>query len=147
MSEQIAQISSMVKNPQHGQGRTDCRVAVIARAIFSGWSPRDCTIHKAIRSAERGPIPGICRNCAIKSRIDDGYSVFLKTGGPLLVQRRIGQLQGEGLEPAEIQLQRAIFFTFGAARILKLRIGFRPSFFSIQHDAIPERVAPRDLVP
>ncbi|MEY2488476.1 MAG: hypothetical protein QOC70_418 [Verrucomicrobiota bacterium] len=43
-----------------------------------------------MRSAERGPIPGICRNCTIKSRIADGYSVFLKTGGPLLVQRRIG---------------------------------------------------------
>jgi hypothetical protein len=75
----------MVKNPQRGHGRTDRRVAAIARAIFSGWSPRDCTIHKAMRSAERGPIPGICRNCAIKSRIDDGYSVFLKTGGRLLV--------------------------------------------------------------
>ena len=97
----------MVKNPQCGHGRTDCRVAVIARAIFSGCSPRDCTIHKAMRSAERGPIPGICRNCAIKSRIDDGYSVFLKTGDRLLVQRRIGQLQGERLEPAEIQLQRS----------------------------------------
>ena len=70
-----------------------------------------------MRSAERGPTPGICRNCAIKSRIDDGYSVFLKTDAPLLVQRRIGQLQGERLEPAEIQLQRTIFFTLGAARV------------------------------
>ena len=92
----------------------------MARAICSGWSPRDCTIHKAIRSAERGPIPGICRSCAIKSRIDDGYSVFLKTGDPLLVQRRIGQLQGERLEPAEIQLQGTIFLALGAARVLKL---------------------------
>ena len=86
-------------------------------------------------------------NCAIKSRIDDGYSVFLKTGDPLLVQRRIGQLQGERFEPAEVQLQRAIFFTFGAACTLKLRVRFSPAFFPIKHDAIPECVAPRDLVP
>ena len=137
----------MVKKPQRGQPRTDCRVAVIAPAIFSGWFPRDCTIHKAIRSAERGPIPGICRNCAIKSRIDDGYSAFLKTGGPLLVQRRMGQLQGERLEPAKIQLQWAVFFPFRTARVLKLRIGFSPPFFSIKHHAIPECVAPGDLLP
>src|SRR6266446_1699748 len=110
VSAQIPQISSMVKNPQRGHARTDCRVAVIARAMSSGWLPRDCTIHKAIRSAERGPTPGICRNCAIRSRIDDGYSAFLKTGGPLILQWCLGQLQGQRLEPAEIQLQWAVFF-------------------------------------
>ena len=31
------------------------------------------------RSAERGPTPGICRICVIKSRIASGYSVLLKT--------------------------------------------------------------------
>lgn len=72
---------------------------------------------------------------------------FPQNGGPLLVQRCIGQLQGERLEPAEIQLQRTIFFIVGAARILKLRVGFGPSFFSIKHDAIPESVAPRNLIP
>jgi hypothetical protein len=36
VSEQIPQISSMVKNPQRGHGRTNSRVAAIARAIFSG---------------------------------------------------------------------------------------------------------------
>ena len=137
----------MVKNPQRGHGRTDCRVAVIARAMCSGCSPRDCTIHKAMRSAERGPIPGIWRNCTIKSRIADGYSVFLKAGGPLLVQRRIGQLQGERLEPTEIQLQRPIFLALRPARTLKFRVGLGPSLLSIEHDAIPERVPPCDLVP
>jgi hypothetical protein len=80
VSEQIPQISSMVKNPQRGQGRTVSRVAVMEREMFSGWSPRAWTIQSAIRSAERGPIPGICRSCAIKSRIAEGYSVFLKGG-------------------------------------------------------------------
>src|SRR5437764_10350352 len=143
VSEQIPQISSMVKKPQRGQGRTDSRVAAMARAMFSGWSPRACTIQSAMRSAERGPMPGICRSCAIKSRIAYGYSVFLK---PLLVQRRVSQLQGERLEPAEIQLQRTILLTFGTARILELRVGFRPAFFTVKHDAVPERVAPRDLI-
>ena len=143
----MLQISSIVKNPQRGQARTDWRVAVIARAISSGWLPRDWTIHKAIRSAERGPIPGICRNCAIRSRIDDGYSAFLKTRDSLVLQWRLGQLQGKRLEPAEIQLQGAIFFIVRAACTLKLRVRFSPAFFPIKDDAIPERVAPGDLVP
>src|ERR1700674_3255756 len=145
-SEQIPQNSSMVKKPQRGQGRTDSRVAAMARAMRSGWSPRAWTIQSAIRSAERGPIPGICRSCAIKSRIADGYSVFLKPSGPLLVQRRVGQLQGERLEPAKIQLQRTILLPLGAARILELRVRFRPALLPVKHDAVPERVAPSDLI-
>src|SRR5947208_10204395 len=35
-----------------------------------------------MRSAERGPTPGICRNCVIKSRSASGYSVLLKTLSP-----------------------------------------------------------------
>src|SRR4030095_7842054 len=55
----------------------------MARAICSGCSSRARTIQSAIRSAERGPTPGICRSCAIKFRIATGYSVFLKTGAGL----------------------------------------------------------------
>lgn len=70
-----------MKKPQRGHGRTVSRVVAIERAIVSGLSLRACTIQSAIRSAERGPIPGIWRSCAINSRIAEGYSVFLKTGG------------------------------------------------------------------
>jgi len=55
-----------------------------------------------MRSAERGPIPGMSRSCAIKSRIAEGYSVFLKAGENSLVQWRVGQLEGERLEPAKV---------------------------------------------
>src|SRR2546430_16161585 len=61
----------------------------MARAICSGWSPRARTIHSAIRSAERGPPPGICRSCAIKSRIAAGYSVLLNTA-----QLKVAQASG-----------------------------------------------------
>ena len=57
--------------PRRGDGARD-----LVRLL-----PRACTIQSAIRSAERGPTPGICRSCAINSRIAAGYSTFLKTGG------------------------------------------------------------------
>src|SRR5687767_15229593 len=98
-----------------------------------------------MRSAERGPTPGICRNCAINSRIAEGYSVFLKTGASML--RRAAQLQGQGLEPAKIQLQRPILFSLWTTRALKLRIGFGPAFLAIKDDAVPKGVAPRDDLP
>jgi hypothetical protein len=131
--------------PQRGQDRTVSRVALMARAILSGCWPRDWTIQSAMRSAERGPIPGICRNCAINSRIAEGYSVFLKTGASLL--RRAAQLQGQGLEPAKIQLQRPVLFSLGTARALKLRIRFGPAFLAIKDHAVPKGVAPRDDLP
>ena len=137
----------MVKNPQRGHGRTDCRVAVIARAISSGWSPRDWTIHKAMRSAERGPIPGICRNCTIKSRIADGYSVFLKTGGPYSSSGVLVNCKASGSSRRRYNCRGRSSSPFGTARILKLRVGLGPSLFPIKHNAIPERVAPCDLVP
>src|SRR5687768_9562573 len=129
VSEQMSQVSSMVKKPQRGQGRTVSRVAVMERAMLSGCWPRDWTIQSAMRSAERGPIPGICRNCAINSRIAEGYSVFLKTGASML--RRAAQLQGQGLEPAKIQLQRPILFSLRTARALELGVCFGPAFLAI----------------
>src|SRR2546423_1984599 len=144
VSEQIPHSGSIVKKPQRGQGRTVSRVVVIARAIVSGWSPRACTIQSAIRSAERGPTPGIWRSCAISSRIAEGYSVFLKTGSASLVERRVGQLQSERLETPQIQLQGPVLFALRPARVLKLRIGLGPSFLAVKHDAVPERVAPGD---
>ena len=72
----------MVKNPQRGQGRTVSRVVAMERAIVSGWSPRAWKNQSAIRSAERGPIPGIWRSCAIKSRIAEDVPLR-KTGGSL----------------------------------------------------------------
>ena len=137
----------MVKNPQRGQDRTDCRVAAIARAIFSGWSPRACTIHKAMRSAERGPIPGIWRNCAIKSRIADGYSVFLKTGDPYSSSGVLVNCKASGSSRRRYNCNGRSSSPSGLARILKLCVGFGPSLFSIKHDAIPKRIAPGDLVP
>src|SRR5204862_2854103 len=130
-SEQIPQSASIVKKPQRGQGRTVARVVAIERAIVSGWSPRAWTIQSAIRSAERGPIPGIWRSWAINSRIAEGYSVFLKTGGGSLVQRRVGQLQSERLQAPQIQLQGPVLFSLGPARVLKLRVGLGPAFFAI----------------
>src|SRR5204863_7079052 len=126
-SEQMPQSSSIVKNPQRGQGRTVSRVVAIERAIVSGWSPRAWTIQSAIRSAERGPIPGIWRSCAINSRIAEGYSVFLKTGENSLVQRRVGQLQREWLETPQIQLEGPVLFSLRPARVLKLRVGLGPA--------------------
>src|SRR5205814_2541982 len=129
VSAQMRQSSSMVKNPQRGQGRTVSRVVAIERAIVSGWSPRAWTIQSAILAAERGPIPGIWRSCAINSRIAEGYSVFLKAGSSSLVQRRVGQLQSERLQAPQIQLQGPVLFSLGPARVLKLRVGLGPAFF------------------
>src|SRR4029077_4379919 len=77
-SRHISQISLAAKNPHKLQGRIAWRVSAIARPICSGWSSRARTIQSAIRSAERGPTPGICRSCAIKFLIASGYSVLLK---------------------------------------------------------------------
>src|SRR3954468_796855 len=144
VSEQMPQSGSIVKKPQRGQGRTVSRVAAMERAIVSGWSPRAWTIQSAIRSADRGPIPGIWRSCAINSRIADGYSVFLKTGENSLVERRVRQLQGERLEAPQIQLQGPVLFALGPARVLKLRVSLGPALFTVKHHAVPERVAPGD---
>jgi hypothetical protein len=48
----------------------------IARAISTGRASRDWFIQSAIRSALRGPIPGIRRNCATNSVIGPGYSTL-----------------------------------------------------------------------
>src|SRR6266550_3414296 len=144
-SAHMSQISSAVKNPQSLQDLIDCRVSVIARAICSGLSSGARTIQSAIRSAERGPTPGICRNCAIKFRIATGYSVLLKAGSAFF-QRRFRQLQNERLEPAQIELQGRIIFPLGSARLLELRISFRPTFFTIQNHAAPERISARDML-
>src|SRR5437667_4781019 len=111
----------------------------MARAICSGWSPRARTIHSAIRSAERGPTPGICRSCAIKSRIAAGYSVLLNTCSDLF-HRPLRQLQNERLQSAQIKFQRRIIFLVGAARLLEFSIRFRPAFLSIQNYTAPKRV-------
>ena len=73
----MSQISPAEKNPHSLQERIDCRVSMIAREICSGLSSREPTIQRAIRSAERGPTPGICRSCATRFRIATGYSVLL----------------------------------------------------------------------
>src|SRR5438045_8025423 len=99
-----------------------------------------------MRSAERGPTPGICRSCATKSRSAAGYSVFLNdTLRSHLPERRFRQIQRERFEAAKIQLQRRVFFLVRPARLLKFRIRLRPAFLAIEHDAIPETIAPREL--
>src|SRR6476646_1748553 len=127
VSEQMPQSGSIVKKPHCGQGRTVSRVVAMERAIASGCSPFAWTIQRAIRSAERGPIPGIWRSCAIKSRIAEGYSVFVKTGTGSLLERRVGQLQGERLEPAQIQLERPVLFALRPAGVLELRVSLGPA--------------------
>src|SRR5712692_9067554 len=112
----------------------------MARTICSGPSLRACTIQRAMRSAERGPTPGICRSCATKSRRAAGYSVFFKTAASLQL-RRNGQVQRERLEPAQIQLQRRVFLFVRSARLLKFRVGLSPAFFPIKYDAVPEGIA------
>src|SRR5713226_3115241 len=118
----------------------------MARSICSGLPPRACTIQSAIRSAERGPTPGICRSCATKSRSAGGYSVFLKTRPCLpLPHRHFGQIQRERLKAAEIQLQRRVFFLVRPTRLLKFGIRLSPTFLAIKHDAVPETIASRQL--
>ena len=56
----------------------DWRVSAMAREFAPVDRPLPIIIHSAIRSAERGPTPGICRSWAIKFRIATGYSVLLK---------------------------------------------------------------------
>src|SRR5205085_3418998 len=99
-----------------------------------------------MRSAERGPTPGIWRSCATKSRSAAGYSVFLNdTLRSHLSERRFSQIQRERFEAAKIQLQRRVFFLVRPARLLKFRIRLRPAFLAVEHDAIPETIAPREL--
>src|SRR5881396_202896 len=117
----------------------------MARAICSGSAFRARTIQSAIRSAERGPTPGICRSCAIKFRIATGYSVFLKTRADLFWGSS-RQLQSKRLQPAQIELQRRIVFFLRAPRLLKLGIRFCPTFLSIQNDSTPERISTRDML-
>src|SRR5437773_8066442 len=138
-------ISPAEKNPHSLQERIAWRVSAIAREICSGWSSRARTIQSAIRSAERGPTPGICRNCAIKFRIATGYSVLLKARSAFF-QRRFRQLQNERFEPAQIELQGRIVFPLGSARLLEFSISFRPTFFTIQNHAAPERISARDML-
>src|SRR6266496_2294232 len=144
-SAHMSQISPAAKNPQSLQERIDRRVSVIAREICSGSSLRAPTIQSAIRSAERGPTPGICRSCAIKFRIATGYSVLLKARSAFF-QRRFRQLQNKRLQPAQIELQGRIVFPLGSACFLKFRISFRPTFFPIQNHAAPERISTRDML-
>src|SRR5437588_6197751 len=112
-----------------------------------------------MRSAERGPTPGICRSCATKSRSAAGYSVFLippvqcpcnaspaRTShlGPAscshLPHRHFGQIQRERFEATEIQLQRRVFLLVRPARLLKFGIRFSPAFLAIEHDAVPKTI-------
>src|SRR6266496_3726799 len=153
-SAHMSQISPAAKNPQSLQERIDCRVSLMARAICSGWSLRARTIQSAIRSAERGPTPGICRSCAIKFRIAAGYSVLLKARSgsrrpirPLadLLRVRFRQLKKKRLQPAQIKLQWRIIFPLRAPRLLKFSVRFRPAFFSIKNHATPERIPARDV--
>src|SRR5437899_4624865 len=122
-SAHMSHISSAVKNPQSLQDLIDCRVSVIARAICSGLSSGARTIQSAIRSAERGPTPGICRSCAIKFRIATGYSVLL-TAQSDLFWGSSRKLESKRLQPAQIELQRRIVFVLRAPRLLKLGIRF-----------------------
>ena len=103
--------------------------SVMARAISSGCSPRACTIQSAMRSAERGPTPGIWRSCAIRSRIAAGYSVFLKAGQLFGLGDAFGQMQGEWLEPAQIQLQRRVFVIRCRHALFEIAGRLRPSVF------------------
>src|SRR6266487_702466 len=153
-SAHMSQISPAAKNPQSLQERIDRRVSVIARAICSGLSSRARTIQSAIRSAERGPTPGICRSCAIKFLIAAGYSVLLKarSSSPRgirsladLFRGSFRQLKKKRLQPAQIKLQWRIIFRLGAPRLLKFSVRLRPPSFSVKNYAAPERVPARDV--
>src|ERR1700730_9818854 len=98
-----------------------------------------------MRSAERGPTPGICRSCATKSRSAAGYSVFLNAPYLPVLHRQFREIERERFETTDIQLQRHIFFVVRTARFLKFRIGFGPAFLSIEHNPVPETIAPREL--
>ncbi len=55
-------------------------------------------------------------------------------------------MQGERLETTQIQLQRRILFLVRSTRFLKFRVRFGPAFLSIKHDAVPERIAPGEML-
>ncbi len=54
-------------------------------------------------------------------------------------------MKRERLEPAQIQLQRRVFFLVRPARFLKFRIRFGPAFLAIKHNAVPKTIAPGEL--
>src|SRR6266481_8211053 len=144
-SAHMSQISSAAKKPQSLQDLIDWRVSAIARAICSGLSSRARTIQSAIRSAERGPTPGICRSCAIKSRIAAGYSVLLNMSSDLF-HGPLRQLQHERLQSAQIKLQRRIIIFVGATSLLEFAIGFGPALLSIKNHATPKGIALRNAL-
>src|ERR1051325_11059988 len=96
-----------------------------------------------MRSAERGPTPGICRSCAIKSLMGAGYSVFLKIRLNLF-HWPLCQLENQWFQPTHIELQRRIVFGFRTTRLLEFSIGFGPAFLSIKDHATPKGVAAGD---
>ncbi len=54
-------------------------------------------------------------------------------------------MQRERLEAAHVQLQRRVVLLVRPARFLELRISFGPSFLAVEDDAVPKRIAPRNL--
>src|ERR1700757_4315340 len=70
----------------------------------------------------------------------------LKKATIYLAKRRFRQMQRERFQPAQIQLQGRVFFRIGAARFLKLRVGFSPAFLAIKNDPVPETIAPGEVL-
>ena len=140
-SEQISQIPAVVKKPHACTaarlrgGRDDLRRFVPA------CRSRAWTIQSAIRSAERGPTPGMPQ---LRDQFPDrGRILGLPQGRA--DRKAIGQMQRERLNPAEIELQRRVLLLVRPTRFLELRIGLAPAFFAEENDTVPERIPPRDL--
>ncbi len=63
-----------------------------------------------------------------------------------LFERRIDQMQRERFQATDVELQGRIVVFVRPARFLELRIRLGPAFLAVEHHAVPEKIAPRDIV-
>ena len=82
----------------------------------------------------------------LRDQIPDRRRVFRSSQarGSLISGR--GEMQGEGFETPQIKLKRRVVSSVRPTSLLKFRVGFGPAFLAVKDDAVPERIAPRDLL-
>ena len=86
--------------------------ALMARPISPGLASRDCTIQSAIRSALRGPIPGMRFSSAIKAWSAIGYPAALTVQNSIprcmtrSLRDRLATLQGIQSKLRVVEVER-----------------------------------------
>ena len=100
-----------------------------------------------MRSAERGPTPGIWRNCAISSRKRGRIfgSFQSRTSGSATGAGSATDLLTERLEPPQIPFERLVGRAVFGPRAVEFRKRFIPTPLAKVNDRGPEPVTPRDL--